>query len=331
MMPRVPIANPADRSGVLPGWAVSLALHAVLLCAAAVGLRGCQGTGQRGEAATDWKTVGLVTRPNATATAETESPPAESDVRQPAAATSSLPTALPTADDAPPVPLPDLLGGALPEMPGPGSAVPQFAATGDASLNPAGRIASAPTGLAAGETSFLNIRATGESFVYVIDSSGSMGNHNAMGLAKTELMASLQALRGDQRFGVIFYNERPHVVRLPGKAAGEDGLYWASDINRTLARQAVSGMQPELGTRFLPALEAALALKPAVIFFLTDADKLDFAARDLDQVRRWNTAGTRIHCIEFGIGSKLGRSSGLERLAEKNHGAYQYRDVTRGQ
>jgi hypothetical protein len=63
-----------------------------------------------------------------------------------------------------------------------------------------------------------------------------------------------------------------------------------------------------------------------VIYFLTDADDPALSARDLDEIRRLNP-GTRIHAIEFGEGGKLDASTAMERLAQQNHGAYQYVDV----
>ena len=54
----------------------------------------------------------------------------------------------------------------------------------------------------------------------------------------------------------------------------------------------------------MTALRAALAMRPEVIFFLTDADFLDRA--DADAIRR-EAGKTRILAVEFGIGSSLRR------------------------
>lgn len=320
------------RRGVLPSWFASIWLHILILIVAAFGLRSCTGTGDRGEADTEWKSVGLVTRTAAT-DAEEQNPNAES-VETAASPTeletSDLPTFDESALDAPPVPLAELPGTELPAVIGPGAGVPSFSASA-ADSDPTGEVATgpiAPTGLARGETQFLGIRDSGQTFVYVVDISGSMSSPpEAMAAAKVELMTSLASLNADQQFQVIFYNERPHVMRLPGRPP--EPLYTATDINRTLARQMIAAVQPDLGTNHMPAMKAALEIEPDVIFFLTDAEDPALSAKDLDDIRRRNNSRTRIHAVEFGKGAKLNNSSALERLAQQNRGAYQYRDVMR--
>jgi hypothetical protein len=113
-------------------------------------------------------------------------------------------------------------------VPGPGVAAPSFTAPSSGSPGPStGGAPSAgggdgsqdgAAGLARGETGFFGIRDKGESFVYVLDASGSMETNHAIQAAKAELMASLARLHNGQKFQVIFYNERPIPLRLPGRA-----------------------------------------------------------------------------------------------------------------
>ena len=56
------------------------------------------------------------------------------------------------------------------------------------------------------KTEFFGARAQGLSFVYVIDRSGSMLQHHALDRAKAELLASVETLPPDAKFGVLFYN-----------------------------------------------------------------------------------------------------------------------------
>ena len=321
--------SPHLRRGRLPSWAASIWFHIFLMFVAANGLRSCTGPGQRGEADADWRSVGLVTRTSTSEqgleAAEPAAQPAESQLT--ALDTTELPPIDTSELDQPPVPLPEM--PSLPSVIGPGARVPSFssAATGESSVTASG-IATAPSApaLARGETDFFGIRDKGETIVYLLDVSGSMTSPpEAIIAAKRELIASLESLVSDQQFQVIFYNERPSVMRLPGSAPQK--LYQATDINRTLARQQIAARQAELGTSHLPALAAALELRPDVIFFLTDAEDPALNARQIDEVRRMNAAGARIHAVEFGKGSRLDSSSALERLARQNHGAYQYRDV----
>src|SRR6185369_12972344 len=132
-----------------------------------------------------------------------------------------------------------------------------------------------------GGTSFFGGKVTGTRFVYVVDSSGSMSNHNAIAVAKAELLASLEKLDATQQFQIIFYNEKPHPMTLPGSVPK---LLFATETNRALAHQFIRAMQPDRGTNHKDALKMALQYQPEVIFFLTDATEPRLDASDLDEV-----------------------------------------------
>ncbi len=176
---------------------------------------------------------------------------------------------------------------------------------------------------------FFGTRDAGMKVVFVVDASGSMTSHNAMQVAKKELMASLQALDERQQFLIIFYDDAPYVVKLKNEA--NPTLAHATEINKTLARQQIAGVQPGAGTNHFPAVELALKLKPDVIFFLTDAAEPAMPPAELEKVKRLNGGRTRIHSIEFGIGSELVEytSNFLRRLPQQNGGTYRYHDVTK--
>jgi hypothetical protein len=72
------------------------------------------------------------------------------------------------------------------------------------------------------------------------------------------------------------------------------------------------------------ALRTALALKPEVIFFLTDADLINRQeiAAILAEVGK-----TRIQAVEFGLSGALGGSPALKSLARSTGGSYRYIDV----
>lgn len=175
---------------------------------------------------------------------------------------------------------------------------------------------------------FMGARDQGMKVVFVIDASGSMTSNNAMQVAKGALMSSLQALDERQQFLIIFYDDKPHVIKLHEEAVPT--MTVANDLNKTLARQKISGIQPGSGTDHLPPLEMALRLKPEVIFFLTDALEPPLWPKDLDRIKMLNGGKTRIHSIEFGQGPELMVDSNfLRTLANQNGGSYRYHDVTR--
>ena len=129
---------------------------------------------------------------------------------------------------------------------------------------------------------------SGARFVYVIDCSGSMIGHNAMQSAKNELLSSLRTLNRSQQFQIIFYNMRQKWMKAPGNVNLQ--YFSATGVNRRLAEQFVTEIQPDDGTMHLPALRLALRLHPDVIYFLTDAGEEGqwLSAGDLEEVRRLN-------------------------------------------
>lgn len=181
------------------------------------------------------------------------------------------------------------------------------------------------SGTGQGQTSMFGIRDSGQRFVYVIDSSGSMYG-DPMRVARAELIASLRGLNRTQEFGIIFYNKKPHLMRL--REPSGQGLYRASDYNQQAALDFIGREQPQAGTDHMLALRMALAMKPDVIFFLTDAKQPVLKTADLHEIDSLNSSGTRIHCIEFGLGADLELDSNfLRRLARRNSGGYSYRDI----
>lgn len=177
-------------------------------------------------------------------------------------------------------------------------------------------------------TAFMGIKDHATRVVFVIDCSGSMLFHNAMRVAKSELAGSLQSLDAGQQFQVLFYNEFITYLKLKNEA--QPRLYFATEINRTLAKQQISGIQPDHGTQHLPAIKMALKLGPEVIYLLTDADEPELSSAERKEIDKLNQGRTRIHCIEFGKGSELnGVDNFLKKLARENEGSYRYVDVTR--
>ena len=138
--------------------------------------------------------------------------------------------------------------------------------------------------------------------------------------------SSASTLEQTQQFQVIFYNQT--VLELTGNS-DRPSMQWATDINRTLARQFISGVQPDGGTDHMPALKKALRYQPENLFFLTDADQPILSARELNEIKTANNGRTAIHCVEFGKGPEISGDNFLRKLARENGGTYRYRDVTK--
>ena len=176
---------------------------------------------------------------------------------------------------------------------------------------------------------FFGTSDQGMKVVFVIDASGSMSANNAMQEAKLALMSSLQSLDERQQFLIIFYDDAPHVLKLKNEPTPT--LAPATEINKTLAKQQIAGIQPGAGTDHFPAVEMALKMNPDVIFFLTDAAVPPMHPADLEKVKRLNNGHARIHSIELGVGPELAAytSNFLHRLAQQNGGTHRYHDVTK--
>ena len=142
--------------------------------------------------------------------------------------------------------------------------------------------------------------------------------------AKKELLESLKPLGDTQRFDIIFFNQRLQVFDSSG---GSKRTTFATARNKELAARFVSGVKADGGTERFAALRHALALRPDVLFFLSDAEK-PMPAKELEEVARLNErVGARICVIEFGRGDKPPSASSLADLARANNGPYVYVDT----
>ncbi len=176
-------------------------------------------------------------------------------------------------------------------------------------------------------TQVFGVEGEGYRFVYLFDRSGSMGGtgNSALAMAKAQLLQSLQSLDRSHQFQIIFYNQRP----LPFNPTGEGSrLLYATDRNKELASRFVRGMTADGGTHHEDALMAAIALRPDVIFFLTDADEPRLWPSQLQRIHR-RAAGVAINTIEFGLGPQQNKRNFLVQLAEQNGGRHTYIDVSR--
>lgn len=180
------------------------------------------------------------------------------------------------------------------------------------------------------ETDVFGVKAKGSRFIYVFDRSASMNALEGRPLraAKAQLIRSLQDLGATQQFQIIFYNNEPTILNpfYPRPPR----LLFADEQNRKMATTHVQGVVATGTTRHEDALLLALAMKPDVIFFLTDAEEPVMSFQELERVCRRNRfVGASIHAIQFGIGPPQGGANFLAQLARRNEGNHAYIDVTR--
>ncbi len=311
-----------------PSWIVSLALHATLLILVVTQFQSCR-SGVAGVDEGEIREVGIYLKEesNRLENADLAADDSNEPIRQNEQDFFNASTKPNPQDDNS---ISDLIDLPIVESPrlGPGFLPPSTAASDIGKLlkpNRVGRSSAAFT-LQEGTASFFNIEDKGRRFVYVLDRSGSMDRHGAIFVAKEELRASIATLDATQLFQIMFYSTTVAEMRV-----GRDKrkLYAATEVNRTMARQFINGIEPDGGTNHMPALRAAMKYDPEVIFFLTDADEPQLSAADLNDIRKLNRGRAKIHCIEFGNGPELSVDSFPKKLARQNEGMYRYRDVTR--
>lgn len=181
-------------------------------------------------------------------------------------------------------------------------------------------------GFGDGTAGFFGIRDKTTRVVYVVDRSSSMGNHNALNVAKAQLTKSLEELDSSQQFQILFFHEAISELKLDREK--KSNLYPATENNRTLAGKFIYSVHADMGTKRFPALQRALELNPEIVFFLSDVDDA-MSAREMNEIRKIaRRQNTRIHVIEFGMGADLTKDENfLKRLARDNGGSYRYLDV----
>ncbi len=190
-------------------------------------------------------------------------------------------------------------------------------ATGSGSLSP-----SSPS---AEKITFCGVEGGGNHFVYLVDSSKSMGA--AFESARGELLHSIEALKPHQRFYVVFFDANPDYMRL--SRLDEDDLQsaLATPENKRALRAWASGIKMDSGKAPYEPLEFALELRPDVIFLLSDGEfpaGIEQLLQDANRVE--NLFGDQqIKSIVHTIGyySRQGESR-MRAIAEQNQGQYRH-------
>jgi hypothetical protein len=173
--------------------------------------------------------------------------------------------------------------------------------------------------------SVFGVQGTGSKFVYLFDRSTSMEGP-PIEAAKRQLVESLQSLDSIHQFQIIFFNTEQSFF---DPTEGRGRLAFASEQNKRAAARYVGGITAALGTDRYTALKKAIALRPDVVFFLTDAED-EMLPGDLAEIRRANErVGAAICVIEFGLRPAPSRNNFLMELARQNGGQYGYIDTTR--
>lgn len=172
---------------------------------------------------------------------------------------------------------------------------------------------------------FCGVEGGGNHFVYLVDSSGSMGD--AFESARTELLQSIDLLKTDQRFYVIFFDAEPDYMRIASPKRDEPRSVYATPENKQALRRWAMTIKMDRGRAPYDALPFAIDLNPDVIFLLSDGEfpqKIEDLLGEINRID--NLFGDEgpvsiVHTI--GYHSREGESR-MRRIAKQNGGQYRH-------
>lgn len=139
---------------------------------------------------------------------------------------------------------------------------------------------------------FFGTRATGNSFVFMLDCSGSMGGYNSpmlpngqrdpvtrFAIAKNELMTSIESLRPNQEFYVVLFSNT--MWRMNDDDSLVPSMLKATHENKSRVRDWLEEFPIAGGTDPRQSVKFALKMKPDAVFMLSDGDFTDERNGDL--------------------------------------------------
>ncbi len=176
------------------------------------------------------------------------------------------------------------------------------------------------------DASFFGSAASGNSFCYVIDGSGSMRG-GPWEAAKQELFKSLSSLKEKQRFYIIFFNRELYAIPFPGEREPAPRTLYATAENLAHAHNWIETLRIDIGGPPNAALELAISKEPDAIYLLTDGvtqvDVLGFLRKKnrLQDLIFGEQVRVPIHTIAF---YSLAGQELLKQIAADNKGQYIY-------
>ena len=171
------------------------------------------------------------------------------------------------------------------------------------------------SGTSSGPSSqFFQIRAKGRSFVYIVDCSSSMSGE-PFEKACQELIASIKALKSNQRFFVIFFSNDAYPQFFPRV---DRRLLPANAANKQRVTRWVEGFTASGGTQPLDAIFQGLSLEPDAMYLLSDGE---FDPQIADELRQRNGGRIPVHTIAF---MDLVAEPLLEQIARENNGVFRF-------
>ncbi len=174
---------------------------------------------------------------------------------------------------------------------------------------------------------FFGVKATGNTFVYIVDSSPSMRRDGAFEAARNEIVRSLSSMKPKQRYFISFFGKEIDPMVFESGVVEKYPIY-AKPENLTKTIDWLSRVQ--IQKEGLPpnnALTEAIGMQPDGIFLLFDGDTKVDVAKYLRRVNRSDdilTVGmpkVPIHVVHF-FQDEFQKQ--MRQVAEENGGTYRF-------
>ncbi len=175
------------------------------------------------------------------------------------------------------------------------------------------------------KSQFCGVDGGGNHFVYLVDSSKSMGE--AFHSARIELIKAVNSLTQDQRFYVVFFDSNPDFMRLSNPNEDEPRSVYATAENKALLQRWAMRVKSDRGQNPNEVLEFLLNLKADAIFLLSDGEFPQSTEELLLEKNHYeNLFGEHgmvsiVHTISYY--SRAGESR-MKRIAQQNQGQYRH-------
>jgi hypothetical protein len=174
---------------------------------------------------------------------------------------------------------------------------------------------------------FFGVKATGNTFVYIVDCSPSMKKDGAFEAAKQEIGRSLMSMKPTQRFHLMFFGKEIESLFIePGKAEEYPIYATPANVQKAIQWLGRSSIQKE-GWPPNDSLDKAIEMQPDGIFMLFDGDTRSDVAKHLSKVNRTadilSEPGPKVpvHVIHF---FQEEFASAMRKVANENGGTYRF-------
>jgi hypothetical protein len=174
---------------------------------------------------------------------------------------------------------------------------------------------------------FFGTKATGNTFIYIVDSSPSMKKDKAFEFAKQEVLRSLQSMKPKQRYFLSFFGKEVDPLTF---GSGDPERYPVAatpeNLEKTMKWLARVSIQKD-GWPPNDALQMAIDMEPDAIFMLFDGDTKVDVAKFLRRVNRIDDIFTSdeprvpIHVVHFFVDEYRKQ---MMQIAEENGGTYRF-------